>query len=120
MSFGGIQFSPQVALTWPLLSAVKVVAAQSCLILPPRGLQPARLLCPRDFPGKNTGVGWDLPDPEIEPGSPALQADSSPSELPGKLPAVLVLHFFYCHTVFQHSEILHFTIRWALGSFLLL
>ena len=26
----------------------------------------------------------DLPDPGIEPGSPALQADSSPSELPGK------------------------------------
>ena len=23
----------------------------------PRGLQPARLLCPRDFPGRNTGVG---------------------------------------------------------------
>ena len=23
----------------------------------PHGLQPARLLCPRDFPGKNTGVG---------------------------------------------------------------
>ena len=26
----------------------------------------------------------DLPDPEIEPGSPALQADSLPVELPGK------------------------------------
>ena len=26
----------------------------------------------------------DLPDPEIEPGSPALQADPLPSELPGK------------------------------------
>ena len=26
----------------------------------------------------------DLPDPEIEPRSPALQADSSPSKLPGK------------------------------------
>ena len=26
----------------------------------------------------------DLPDPEIEPGSPALQADSLLSELPGK------------------------------------
>ena len=26
----------------------------------------------------------DLPDPKIEPGSPALQADSSPSEPPGK------------------------------------
>ena len=25
--------------------------------LRPRGRQPARLLCPRDFPGKNTGVG---------------------------------------------------------------
>ena len=26
--------------------------------LQPHGLQPARLLCPWDFPGKNTGVGW--------------------------------------------------------------
>ena len=26
----------------------------------------------------------NLPDPGIEPGSPALQADSLPSELPGK------------------------------------
>ena len=26
----------------------------------------------------------DLPDPGIQPGSPALQADSLPSELPGK------------------------------------
>ena len=26
-----------------------------------------------------------LPDPEIEPGSPALQADALPSESPGKL-----------------------------------
>ena len=28
----------------------------------------------------------DLPDPEIKPGSPALQADSLPSEPPGKRP----------------------------------
>ena len=27
----------------------------------------------------------DLPNPGIEPGSPALQADSLPAELPGKL-----------------------------------
>ena len=26
----------------------------------------------------------DLPNPEIEPGSPALQADALPSKLPGK------------------------------------
>ena len=39
----------------------------------PRGLQPARLLCPWDSPGKSTGVGChalpDLPDPGIEPRS---------------------------------------------------
>ena len=29
---------------------------QSCLTLQPYGLQPARLLCPLDSPGKNTGV----------------------------------------------------------------
>ena len=30
---------------------------QSCLTLRPHGLQPSRVLCPWDFPGKNTGVG---------------------------------------------------------------
>ena len=30
---------------------------QSCLTLRPHGLEPARLLCPWDSPGKNTGVG---------------------------------------------------------------
>ena len=43
-----------------------------------------------DSPGKNTGVGCcapppeDLPHPGIEPKSPALQADPSLSEPPGK------------------------------------
>ena len=37
------------------------------------GLQPARLLHPWNSPG-------DLPDPETEPRSPALQADSLLSE----------------------------------------
>ena len=46
--------------------------------LQPRGLQPARLPCPWDLPGQNVGRGWpfpplgDLPDPGIEPRSPAL------------------------------------------------
>ena len=51
----------------------------------------------------------DLPDPEIEPGSPALQADSLSSKPPGKpfnlpissqLPGVMgtsiVIHDYYC------------------------
>ena len=41
-------------------------------------------------PGQNTGVGSlslspaDLPNPGIEPRSPALQVDSLPTELSGK------------------------------------
>ena len=59
--------------------------------LRPHGLQPPRLLCPWDFPGKSTGVGCHfllqgtLPNPGIKPGSPTLQADSLPSEPPVKL-----------------------------------
>ena len=35
------------------------LVARSCLtLLRPHGLQPSRLLCPWDFPGKNTGVGF--------------------------------------------------------------
>ena len=63
-----------------------------CLVtsssLQPQGLQPARLLCPWDSPGQNTGVGCHPPgelcNPGTEPRSPALQADSSLSEPPGK------------------------------------
>ena len=45
---------------------------------------------PWDSPGKSTGVGCrfpssgDLPDPGIEPASPAFQADALTSEPPGK------------------------------------
>ena len=35
----------------------KVLVAQSCPIFQPHGLQPTRLLCPWNSPGKNTGVG---------------------------------------------------------------
>ena len=34
-----------------------VGASQSCPTLQPHGLQPTRLHCPRNSPGKNTGVG---------------------------------------------------------------
>ena len=57
----------------------------------PHGLQPARLLCPWGFsrqeycselPFPSPG---DLPNPGIQPRSPALQADSLPFETPGKV-----------------------------------
>ena len=58
--------------------------------LEPHGLQPSRLLYPWGFQGKNIGVGshsllQSLPNPGVEPRSPALQADSLPSESPGSL-----------------------------------
>ena len=34
-----------------------LVAKSRLTLLSPHGLEPARLLCPPDFPGKNTGVG---------------------------------------------------------------
>ena len=57
--------------------------------LQPHELWPARLLCPWDSPGKNwSGLPFlspgDLPDPGIEPRSPALQTDSLPTELQRK------------------------------------
>ena len=36
---------------------VAMLSSQLCLTLKPQGLQPARLLCPWSFPGKNTKVG---------------------------------------------------------------
>ena len=56
--------------------------AQSCPTLESL----TKLLCPWNSPDKNNGVGSHslLPDPGIEPGSPALQADSLPFEPPGK------------------------------------
>ena len=69
---------------------VKSEAAQSCPTLrDPRDVAYQALLS-MDFPGKSAGVDChfllqgDLPDPGIEPGSPALQADALPSEPPGK------------------------------------
>ena len=59
--------------------------ALSCSVmsnsLQPHGLEPARLLCPWNSPGKNTGLSsllspGDLSNPGIKPGPPALQKDS--------------------------------------------
>ena len=54
-------------------------------------LRPHGLYSPWNSPGQNTGVSslsllqGDLSDPGIEPGSPALEADSLPTELSEKL-----------------------------------
>ena len=56
----------------------------------PHGLQPARLFCPWGFSRQEYWSGLprhppgDLSNPGMEPMSPTLQADSLPSEPPGK------------------------------------
>ena len=66
------------------------LVAQSCPTLRPRGLQPARLLRPWGFSRQEYWSRLPCPPPGnlpnlgIEPRSPTLQADSLPSEPPGK------------------------------------
>ena len=64
------------------------LVAQWCPTLWPHGLEPARFLCLWISPGKNTGVDCHSLLQGIKPRTPALQADSLPSDLPGK-PTVL-------------------------------
>ena len=72
-----------LALSFPLLSSPLCCArAQLLSSIRPHGLEPARLLCPWDSPGKDAGVGCHFlpqrtaPTLRLEPVSPALQADS--------------------------------------------
>ena len=70
-----------------ILLLLKKSVCVSCSVvsssLQPHGLQPARFLCPWDL-GLPFPSPGDLPAPGTELRSPALQADSSPSEPPGK------------------------------------
>ena len=72
-------------LGWAMLS--HSVASDS---LQPHELKSARLLCPCGFSRQEYWSGFPCPSPQalphpgIEPRSPALQADSLPSETPGK------------------------------------
>ena len=68
------------------------VCAYSVTELCPYGLQPARLLCPQDFLGKNSRMGChfpfpgDLPDAKLELISPALVGGFFTTWPPGEDP----------------------------------
>ena len=91
-----ISNSGQEQSSFQQLAAVLLVFSHSVVSdsLQPHGLQPTRLLCPWNSPGKDTRVG-SCPllqgifpiqgsNPGIKPRSSALQADSLPAEPPGK------------------------------------
>ena len=91
-----------------LCSLVSVVSDS----LWPCGLLPAKLLCPWDSSGENTGAGChallqgDLPDLWIEPislASPALQAGSLPTELP-RTPIKSDISTDYMNTISEHCR----------------
>ena len=93
-----------------LLQCMKVKneseVAQSCLTQRPHGLQPTRLLHPWDFPGKSTGVGCHFLlqgiflTQGLNPGSPALQADSLPLSHQGLLKMVKMVDFILLYVHF--------------------
>ena len=77
--------------TWPKAQILLLLLFSHSVVsnsLQPHGLQPPRLLCPQDFPGKNTGVcshyllQGDLPNPGIAPVTPSLGFFTT--ESPGK------------------------------------
>ena len=95
-----------------------VYVCVSCYIvldsLQPHRLQPTRLLSPWSSLSKNTGVGClsspgALPKPGIKLRSPALHADSLPSEPPGKL-----LKYTHTHTHTRNKMWLFDSVRYNL------
>ena len=85
--------------------------AQSCSTLRPWGLQPTRLLCPWDSPGKNTGVGCHsllqgiFPTQESNPGllyCRQTQADALTSEPPGSPYPSYRHHLMDCYSAFPN------------------
>ena len=83
----------KVALTLAIIKellCLKVMEADNILVscesrsVVSDSLRPHGLYSPWNSPGQNTGMGSHLPNPGIEPRSPALQADSLPVESPGK------------------------------------
>ena len=55
----------------------------------------------------------DLPDPGIKPASPAWQADSLPSELPGKLLTYIQYYYIHANTLYmrvhKYTDICRYT-----------
>ena len=76
----------------------------------PCGLQPTRLLCPWEFSSQEYWRGLPcpspgyLPNPGIESRSPTLQADSLPSEPPGKPKNTGVGSLFLLQWIFLTQE----------------
>ena len=99
------------------LSLLVIQLQPSCSVmsdcLPPHKLQPARLLCPWDFPGKNIGVGCHFLYQGIfstQGSNPSLlhwQANSLTTEPPGKtLLVICTLKQFFTSSSIERNLVL--------------
>ena len=75
-----LSFTCKDPCNYMLLLLVSLVTKSCPILWRHHGLQSASLLCPQDFPGKNTGVGYHFFLQEIFPtqGSNPRQVDSLP------------------------------------------
>ena len=89
---------------WLRMLSIALLLLFGCSVvsdsLQPHGLS-TRLLCPWNFPGKNTGSPGDLPESGMEPESPALAGGFFKTEPPGK-PSIALE---------EESNILDFVLR---------
>ena len=97
-------FSVSKSVTLPL---VRAKSLQSCLTLcSPTDCSPPGSPVHGDSPDKNTGVGCHaLPQGSSEPRSPALQANSLPSEPPGKPRNTAVGSLFFLQGLFLTQDL---------------
>ena len=79
----GRESQPAVRKLCQSVSRVRLCDPMDCGRQAPLSVECSRQECWRGLPFPSPG---DLPHPGIEPASPALQADSLPSEPPGKPP----------------------------------
>ena len=68
------------------------------LFVTPWTIQSMEFSRPKYWSGQPFPSAGDLPNPGIEPGSPALQVDSLPTELSGK-PLIIVVTAKFLHCI---------------------
>ena len=95
---------------WSLCESLSV--AQSIWLCHPMNCSPlGSSVVAREEAGLPFPSPADLPNPGIEPGSPILQADSLPSEPPGKLLHILAPLLFLLNNFSELSERPHFGLK---------
>ena len=85
---------------------VMCLVTQSCPTLcDPMDCSPPDTSVHGNSPRKNTGMDpGDLPNPGIEPRSPAVQADSLPAERPMEAPGCSVVYTYKDYCIKTHKK----------------